>query len=286
MATIQSNFIEVEGIQIHYLEAGSGDPVVMLHGWPTNAQLWRHSLSQLGEHRRAIAIDLPGYGLSGKPLDVRYSFGLYAKILDGVLAALGIDRVGLAVHDVGGPLGLYWAVRNPQRITSLALLNTLVYPERSWMVWAFGIATYVPGLRHWMSSPSGIARMIRMGVRNQAQITDEVAELYAAPFADRDARKALLLAVHSLSNRGFRSIGEGLGGLTMPLRIIYGERDIALPDVAKTMARVAADLPHAEVTSIPDCGHFLQEDQPVRVAELLTEFFARPLDAQAPRARS
>ncbi|MEM9457777.1 MAG: alpha/beta fold hydrolase [Myxococcota bacterium] len=286
MAEVTSNFIEFDGRRLHLLEAGQGDPVLFLHGWPTNAQLWRHVLAALGEHRRAIAIDLPGYGLSDKPLGIRYSFGFYERAIEGALAALGVERLGLCVHDAGGPLGLYWAVRHPERIDSLALLNTLVFPERSWAVYAFGLATHIPGLRHWMSSPSGIARFMRLGVCNRERITDEVAELYTAPFHDRAARRALLATVQSLSTRGMRSIDEGLSQLTMPLRIIYGERDLALPDVARTMARVAERLPQAEVTSLPGCGHFLQEDQPERVTELVTEFFARPRPQARARAGS
>ncbi len=275
MQRIESHFIEAQGLRVHVLEAGQGEPVLLLHGWPTNAQLWRHVLPRLGEHRRAIAIDLPGYGLSDKPLDVRYSFGFYAKVIDDVLDALGIENLGLGVHDVGGPLGLYWATRNAQRVSRLALLNTLVYPELSWMVKAFGLATFVPGVRHYLSSPAGIGRAMRFGVKDSSRITPEVAELYQGPFRDdRPARRALLRAVQSLSPRGFASIAAGLPQLTMPLRIIYGERDLVLPDVARTMAKVAQHLPHAEVTALPHCGHFLQEDDPQQVATLVTEFFA------------
>lgn len=286
MAKITSHFIKVEGRSLHVLEAGQGDPVLFLHGWPANAQLWRHVLEALGEHRRAIAIDLPGYGRSDKPLGVRYSFGFYERAIEGALAALDVERLGLCVHDVGGPLGLYWAVRHADRVDSLGLLNTLVFPERSWAVYAFVLATHVPGLKHWMSSPSGIAALMRLGMGKPERITDEIAQLYTAPFHDRAARRALLATVQSLSTRGMRSIDEGLSQLTMPLRIIYGERDRALPDVARTMKRVAERLPHAEITSLPNVGHFLQEDDTQRVTELVTEFFARPRREAAARPRS
>ena len=84
-----------------------------------------------------VALDLPGFGASDKPLDVQYDFDLFERTLDGFLAALGIDEVGLAVHDLGGPVGVHWAVHRPERVTKLALLNTLVYPEFSEAVMAF-----------------------------------------------------------------------------------------------------------------------------------------------------
>ncbi|MEM7158871.1 MAG: alpha/beta fold hydrolase [Myxococcota bacterium] len=277
MAKISSQFIEVEGLRLHCLVAGEalGDPVLLLHGWPTNAQLWRHVLAQLGEHRRVIALDLPGYGLSDKPTDVRYSFRFFQKIIDGTLDALQIDELSLGVHDAGGPIGMYWAAHNQPRVRSLALLNTLVFPEMSWAVKAFFLALRTPGLSRFMTSPRGIATAIRLGVVNRDKIDTEVAALYQAPYRDRESRAALLHAAKGLSLRGFHTIAKAIPELKIPVRIIYGEIDRALPDVAKTMARVQTLVPHAELTSLPNIGHFLQEDAPEEVAALVTEFFAR-----------
>ena len=80
---------------------------------------YRNILPELGKTQRAIALDLPGYGLSGKPLDVRYGFNFYADILDGFLDALDIGDTNLCVHDLGGPVGLYWALRHPGRVPKL-----------------------------------------------------------------------------------------------------------------------------------------------------------------------
>ena len=132
MIEINSRFETVEGLRIHYLEAGPSDgvPVLLLHGWPTNGHLWRGVMDPLAASgRRAIALDLPGFGDSDKPSDASYSFPFFTRVIDGLLARLAIDRIGLAVHDLGGPIGLYWAAKNPRRVVDLALLNTLVFPE-------------------------------------------------------------------------------------------------------------------------------------------------------------
>ncbi len=265
--------VRVGELTLGYLEAGAGPPVLLLHGWPTNAQLWRHALPLIGAGRRAIALDLPGYGTSDKPLSASYSFRFYDRILTGFLDALGITETGLAVHDIGGPIGLHWAVGCPERITELALLNTLVFPDLSASVRLFILASHLPGVRSVLSSPWGVAQSLRLGVTDKAKITDAVAARYQAPFATPHARRALLKAAHGLHPRGFQAIADGLPGLTMPLRILYGEQDRILPRVAQTMARVAELLPHAAVTALPDCGHFLQEDRPEEVAELLAAFF-------------
>ncbi|MEM1416705.1 MAG: alpha/beta fold hydrolase, partial [Myxococcota bacterium] len=275
MTSVQRKSVVVDGLRLSYLEAGTGRPVLLLHGWPTNAELYRHALPAIGENRRAIALDLPGFGASDKPLDRSYSFRFFDQLLTDVLAALGVETLGLVVHDLGGPIGLHWAVSNADRITDLVLLNTVVFPEMSFAVKAFVASTKLPLLRDLISSPRGVAWAMRFGVSDESRIDAEVAKIYTDPYGDRASRKALLKAGGSLHPKGFTTIERGLGALSMPLRILYGEEDRILPNVAKTMARVQALLPHAELTAIPDCGHFLQEDRPEEVADLLAEFLGR-----------
>lgn len=274
MTAIQSHHVQAGDLRLHFLEAGAGAPLLFLHGWPTNAQLWRHVLPAVAPFRRCIALDLPGFGDSDKPLDTNYGFRFFDEALTRFLSAIGVTRVGLVVHDLGGPVGLHWAAKNRARITELAILNTLVFPDLSWAVKAFVVAARLPGLGAALTSPWGIARAMRFGVRDKARITPEVAALYTAPFQEKAARRALLKAAYGLHPKGLSTIADALPDFTVPTRLLYGERDGILPDVARTMARVQAILPHAELSSIPDCGHFLQEDQPEAVAEALAGFFS------------
>jgi haloalkane dehalogenase len=272
--TTRSGFAEVDGRRIHYLEAGSGPPVLLLHGWPTSSHLYRRVLPRLAPHHRAIAPDLPGFGLSDKPPGASYSFRFYERTLEGLLAALSIERTALVVHDLGGPIGLYWAARHEERLTRLALLNTLVYPEASWAVKLFVLATYTPGLRSWLASPRGIAAALRLGVAKPEHLTAEVLAPYQDPFREAPARRALLAAGHGLHPDGFREIAAWIPRIAVPLLCLYGERDRILPDVADTMARVQRDVPAAKLSSLPDCGHFLQEDAGDEVGRRLADFLA------------
>lgn len=274
-ATVLSKHVEVRGMRLHYLEAGSGPPVLLLHGWPTHAQLWRNTLPALAASRRAIALDLPGFGQSAKPVEVRYTFRFFEDTLTGFLEALGIERTGLVVHDLGGPVGLYWAVRHLERLSELAILNTLVFPELSWAVKLFVAATFMPGVRSYLSSPGGVRATMRFGVHDKARMTPEVAGLYAAPYEEKEARRALLLAAQGLSPRKMEEIARGLPHIQVPVRLVYGEEDRILPDVARTMRRIQGLIPHAELTALPRCGHFLQEDAGEEVGRILAGFFGR-----------
>ena len=275
-----SHYVQVNSLRLHYLESGTPDPntppILLLHGFPTSSHLWRNVMPELAKTHRVIAIDLPGYGLSDKPLDVTYDFEFYESVIDGFLDALDIHTTNLAVHDLGGPIGLFWAVRHPRRVRDIVLLNTLVYPETSWAVKLFLLAMRVPGLRDFIVRPGSIAGAIKFGVVHKERLTREVLTPYTAPFEDAAARKALIKAGSGLGTGGLAEIARKLPALEVSLRLIYGENDRALPDVAKTMQRVQRDHPLAELTALPNCGHFLQEDEPERVAQLIAEFLNTP----------
>ena len=266
--------VQVEGLRVAYREAGQGPAVLLVHGWPTSSFLWRNVMGHIARANRVVAIDLPGFGESDKPVGIRYNFAFFDRVLDECLAKLGIEQLGLAVHDLGGPVGLHWAVDRPQRVTKLALLNTLVYPEFSEAVKEFVRACASPELRDQTTSPAGLESIIRDGFGDPSALSADVLAAMLAPFRTAEARRALADAGIGIERRGFVHIARQLPTLRIPVRIVYGERDRLLPDVAETMARVKADLPQAEVTTLPACGHFIQEEAPDQVGALLAHFFA------------
>lgn len=263
--------VQVDGHRMHYREAGEGPPVLLLHGWPTSSFLYREVMKPMAAHNRVIAPDMLGFGESDKPLDHRYSFRAYRESIDGFLDAVGVGDVGLVVHDLGGPVGLYWAVQQLERVRGLALLNTLVYPKPSWAVVAFALACRTPGLRGLLTSQWGLKSAMRIGMRTTPGA--DVVEGVQAPFRDRAAREVLVKTALDLDPRKMKEVAERLPAYEGPVRIIYGARDRILPDVARTMTHVKKDLPQAEVTALPECGHFLQEDAPAEVGAALAEFF-------------
>ena len=266
--------VQVGDLTLQYRELGSGPPVLLLHGWPTSSFLWREVMKPIAARNRVIALDLPGFGGSSKPPGASYSFRFFEEAIDGFLDRLGIDRLGLAVHDLGGPVGVHWAIQHRDRVERLALLNTLLYARPSLAVVAFVVACRLPGARDFLTSGRGLDLAMKIGIANDERLTDEVRQGVRDPFATKDARRALAKAGHGLSPKAFAEIGRALPELAWPVRIVYGERDRILPDVAKTMAKLKRDIPDAEVTALPDCGHFLQEDDPDRVGALLAEFFS------------
>ena len=278
MATIAIDSVEVGGLRLAYRELGDGPAALMLHGWPTSSYLWRDVMPPLAAAGlRAVALDLPGYGGSSKPPESSYDFAMYDSAIDGFLDALGIDAAALVVHDIGGPVGVHWAIGRPERVTGVALLNTLLYPEFDEMAVKFVETLSTPGPREQLTSPAGLEFSMKFGLADESKLTPETLAAVLEPFETDDDRRALAAAGIGLDPSGFEEIAsrlaEALAG--KPVRIVYGEQDRILPTVAETMARVRRDLPQAEITALPDAGHFLQEEAGPAIGELLAEFLTR-----------
>ena len=284
--TISSQFVEIKSdepvnnsisshsLRLHYLAAGTGPVLLLLHGWPTSSHLWRNVMSHLAKSNTVIALGLPGFGQSDKPNNIKYNFRFYNSVLNKFLDAINTKAVGLVVHDLGGPIGLHWATENPSKVNHLTLLNTLVYPKPSWAVLAFVLALKTPGLRSWLTSSMGLAWAMRIGVENKQGLTQEVLSPYQSPFDTKANRAALTASALNLSPKGMAKTARRLPQLNMPIRLIYGKNDRILPDIAKTMARLKQEIPEAELTCLDSCGHFLQEDKPEEVGNLIADFIA------------
>jgi haloalkane dehalogenase len=125
-------FVDVRGRRMAYVEAGSGDPIVFLHGNPTSSYLWRNIMPHLESQGRCLAPDLIGMGDSDKLENSgpeRYRFVEHREYLDGALEALGVmEKVTLVVHDWGSALGFDWARRNPERVKAIAYMEAVVCP--------------------------------------------------------------------------------------------------------------------------------------------------------------
>ena len=277
--------VQTDGLNLGYRELGSGPPVLLLHGWPTSSLLWRNIMPAIARENRVLALDLPGFGASDKPLGDRYDFEFFERAIDGFLGPIGIDEVALAVHDLGGPVGLHWALHRPEQVTRIALLNTLVYPEFSEAVLAFIKACTDPELRAQLTSPQGLEAAMRLGLADDDEPERRGDRGGSRAIRERRRTPGARRRRHRPGARGFEEIARLLASVRVPVRVVYGERDRILPDVAETMARVKRDVPQAEVTALPDCGHFLQEEAPERDRRAAREVLRRSRLTASPSLR-
>ena len=274
MDTSTQQTLDVDGLTVAYVDEGEGPPLLLLHGWPTSSLLYRDITPVLAKDHRVVVPDLPGFGASSKPVDRQYSFELYAGVLDALVDRLELDDLGLVVHDLGGPIGVHWGLHRPERVSRLAILNTLLYPEFDPSVAEFVMRLLDENRRDELVSDEGLREILRFGVSDPETLSEEALDGIAAPFETAEDRRALAAAGVGLHPDGFADIARLLPTLSVPVLGLYGTGDRILPDVADTFARVGRDLPHAEIEPLPNAGHFLQEEIPDVIAARLARFFA------------
>jgi len=269
------DFVEVDGLRLAYLVSGEGEPVVFVHGWPTYSYLWRHQIPTLAGRFRVYALDLPGFGDSDKPTDVKYTLAFYADVLNSFLNVIGIEQVSLLCHDLGGPITLLWAVRNPERLDRLVIMDTMPYPDLPLMIRLMLSAARLPGIGRALVSRRGLRLAFHIGTISRGVVTDELVAAYHRPFAeDAAARTTLLRILTELEPREMVEIADNLARVTAPTLILWAEKDPSAPlSIAR---RLQADIGSAVLKTVPNCGHFLTEDRPEEVSRLLWEFLAKP----------
>ena len=258
-------------------EQGQGAPVVLLHGVPTSSFLYRKVIPALAEQGlRAVAFDFPGLGLAGRPGDFDYSWSGLARWTGEAIDALGIDRCHLVVHDIGGPIGFEWAVRTPERVLSLTVLNSIVGIadfKRPWTMAPFAIRG-IGGL--WLASLSRrvMARLFYLqGIADRSRVPLPQVLAYYDLLKREDGGRAFLRIMRGfeLSEDKQRFLWEGLAQHPYPVRIVWGERDPALGLDQMRMAQRALGV---EDPILLPAKHFPQEDHAPAVAQAIADLAA------------
>lgn len=253
-----------------YRQAGAGDPVILIHGIPTNSGLWRNVMPILAEDFAVYAPDMIGYGASDKPKDQDLSVAAQAGYLADFMDAVGIGAAHLVGHDIGGGVVQIFTVRHPDRAGKLVLVDSIAYD--SWP--EPGIARLKEPAWDEIMQRLDIARGFRKGLEqgmvHTDRITDEVVDQYADPFRDLEGRLAYLRAARALDNRDTLNIIDQIEAIDKPVLILWGDSDIF--QKVEYGRRLAGALADARLVVIEKAGHFLPEDQPEVLARHIREF--------------
>ncbi|MCH8993771.1 MAG: haloalkane dehalogenase [Chloroflexi bacterium] len=274
----ESRYVEVRGANIHYVEEGTGDPVLFVHGNPTWSYLWRNILPQVAVAHRAIAFDLLGFGRSDKPGDADYSFDEHCAVLKGFIESLDLRNLSLVLHDWGGPIGMNYAVDHKENVAKVVLMSTFVAPVKLPLGFALKLLR-VPWLSAFMIQRLNLFLPIalRVGVANRSHLTREVLRQYYAPFPDYESRRSirrwpeqLPLGPADSSYRALERISAALPSFDRPVLVLKAERDPIL--TMKRAKWLIQTLPSARLEVVEKAGHYAQEDQPEKVAAAISQF--------------
>jgi len=280
----KSNYLDIDGLQYHYLDEGEGAPVLMLHGNPTWSFYYRALVKGLSPSMRCIVPDHMGCGLSDRPGTKDYGFHLEDRVndLQRLLDHLELsDKISLIVHDWGGMIGMVWALRNLERIRRIVILNTAGFfppaakglPVRLWLIRhlrSFAVPAVLCG--------NVFARAALFMAPRKRLATDVKAAL-VAPYNSTHNRLATLKFVQDIpvhpddpSYATVKTVDENLHQLTsVPMMICWGKHDFVFDlDYYKEWR---SRFPEAPAHLLESAGHYILEDEPEKVLELVREFF-------------
>ncbi len=286
---ITHGYARVNGVNLHYAESGSGELVILLHGFPEFWYSWRHQLKALAPHFHVVAPDLRGYNLSDKPLNVAdYRLEVLAEDVIGLLNHFGAPKAALVGHDWGA--GITWAVaqKHADRISKLAVMQvppaaawranmSLRQLMRSWYMFLFQL----PRVPEWLISRNGfaaLARIFKKQVSRPATFTDADIAAYREALQKPGALTAAVnyyrANVVRLMRRSSSAEGPKAGKdnrIRVPTLFIFGEQDSAiLPQTVEGIARFIV-APYRELR-IPGSGHWIQNEAAEEVNAALLDF--------------
>ncbi|HXG41495.1 MAG TPA: alpha/beta fold hydrolase [Dehalococcoidia bacterium] len=265
--------VDVGGLELHYREAGSGTPVLLVHGFTGNSRNWALTVPSLRPHYRVVSPDLPGHGLSGRPTEPgAYTLEAMAEAVSTLMDRLGLEGCHLVGHSMGGMIAQVIALSRPQRLRSLVLVDTSAEPPE--------------GLR-----TRERARLVELA-REQGMEAVWEAQLAMNPMADQlraqpqflqtwreqflmTSREAYIYCARAMAQR--RPLLDDLSRLSLPVLIVCGENDEPFVEPSRRMhERIAG----SQLALIPRCGHTPQVERPDEFNAVLLRFL-RQVDGAA-----
>jgi haloalkane dehalogenase len=269
----EPHYVDQDGLRMHFVDEGEGDPVLLLHGEPTWAFLYRKMIPRLAGLARVVAPDYFGFGRSDKPTRIEdYSYDFHHAAIERLANELDLRELTVVVQDWGGPIGLRLAVEQPARVARLVVLNTGIgagrAPSPEWLRFRDFMrrvgTEIVPG------------QLVRVSALSE--LPDDVVEAYNAPFPAPES-KAGVLAFPELvpteldhpSAATMLEVRDALERWEKPTLVLFSDSDpIFSPAAAQ---RLASRIPGARPAEIvAGAGHFLQEEKGEEIAERIVRF--------------
>ncbi len=261
---------QVSGNKLNYFREGQGETVLLVHGITTYSFIWAEIFHLLKPDFDVIAVDLPGCGDSDKSVEVDYSLKHQAELLKEFIDILKIQKVHFVGHDVGGGIAQIFTVRYPEAIITSTFINTVAYDF--WPVQPI-IAIRTPIIRQLAMATLDLGMLkliVQRGVYHKEKVTSELMNYFFKPMQSKAGRKAFLHFAACLDNKNLIEITGLLKKIETPVLIVHGDADVYLgSNISK---KLHSDISISKLVIIPDAGHFVQLDEPEKLAQILQQF--------------
>lgn len=289
LESAHSEMIKANGLDFHAMIQGTGQAVLMLHGFPENWYSWRYQIPALAEAGyKAVAVDLRGYNKSSRPGKVAdYHVDHHCDDIFDLIRALGAEKVHLVGHDWGGAIAWTYASRKPETLHSLSILNAphpKVFQQhltrnfrqmmRSWYMLFFQIP-WLPEFLIRLNADNTFTRTFRGWARRKEMFPDDVISVFKKAMLEPGALTAGI-NYYRATARDPNSMRQAkdFPDITVPTQVIWGDNDKALGKELCDDIHKHIDAPY-ELHFIPGCSHWVQQEEPEKVNEHLLSFLNR-----------
>lgn len=276
LADEDSLFVEVNGVDVHYKTFGSGEPVfILLHGFGASLFSWREVTDPLSQFGTVIAYDRPAFGLTERPMEWEgespYSQTAQVELVIGLMDALGVEKATLVGNSAGGSISMLTALKYPERVQNLILVDPAVYAGGGAPAWIRPLLG-TPQMRHLgplfaRQIQTRGPELINVAWHDPSKVTPEILEGYQKPLRVENWDKALWELTVSSRESG---LAERLNEFTLPVLVITGDDDRIVP--TEQSVRLGGEIPNAELVVIANCGHVPQEECPREFMQAMDDF--------------
>lgn len=280
METWQHDYITTNGVNLHYVTQGSGPLMLMLHGFPEFWYSWRYQIPEFASDFKVVAPDLRGYNDSDKPeSQSAYAINELVRDVEGIVRGLGYEKCVLVAHDWGAAIAWSFAYAYPQMLERLIIMNCphpakfsegLRTPQqllRSWYMFFFQLPV-IPELFLQSQDYQFIENAFKgMAIKKSAFTTEDI-----NAFKDAAAKRGALTAMINYYRNIFSSsmFNQNWSILEIPTLMIWGEEDTALGK--ELTYGTEAYVRDFQIKYIPNCSHWVQQEQPELVNQYMQEF--------------
>jgi haloalkane dehalogenase len=269
----ESHYAEIDGASVHYVDEGSGPPLLLLHGNPTWSFLYRELIKGLSDRYRCIAPDHPGFGLSRAAPGYRYTPAEHAAVLEQLVERLDLADVTMMVQDWGGPIGFAVATRHPDRFSRFVIGNTWAWPKADLGTQVFSRVLGGPIGGYLILKRNFFVETILPGNVKRRRLSPQEMDAYRGPFPTPESRRPVhVFPREILRSRPFLAqIQQGLGRLSeRPALIVWPTRDVAFKEPERRRWEQLF-LDHRTVI-LDGAGHYIQEDAPDEIVAAIREW--------------
>ncbi len=279
----KSKYVDVLGSRMHYIDEGTGDPILFIHGQPTSSYLWRNVIPEVKPYGRVIAVDLIGFGKSDKP-DIEYRFVDHARYVDAFIKKLGLKQVTLVIHDWGSALGFQYAMRNEGNIKGLAFMEAIILPIPGYEAMPEQVRKMMQAFR---SKDTGWELIVNQNMFIEKLMPSMVmrklseAEMnhYRAPFISTASRKPIWRWPNELPIGGqpadvagiVTDYGKWLQNTSVPKLLIYAKPGALITEEMKIWCE--QNLKNLKTSYVGEGLHFIQEDHPREIGAAIANWY-------------